>query len=404
MGEDTGNGAAGAATRSGEASERRILLSPPDVGPEEREALLRAFDGGWIAPLGPEVDAFEAELAAYVGVPACAALSSGSAALELALRGVGVKPGDEVVVQTATFAASAFAVVHTGAIPVFCDIEAATWGLDPELLDAFLARRAAGGRLPAAVMTVDLYGLCPRYDELRSICGRYEIPLVEDAAEGLGSRAQGAMAGALADVAALSFNGNKIITTSGGGALLGSAELVDRARYLATQAREPVAHFEHAEIGYNYRLSNLLAALGRAQLAGLEGKIATRNVTLDRYRAGLPELEWMPAGVTERPNCWLSVALLPDELDPVRTCNQLTSRGIEARQAFKPMHAQPVFAGSELIGGEIADRLFARGICLPSGSGLSPEDQAQVIGELRSVLHGDPSTGAGRDAEHELVR
>jgi dTDP-4-amino-4,6-dideoxygalactose transaminase len=394
------------------ASDRRILLSPPDVGPAEREALVRAFDGGWIAPLGPEVDAFEAELAAYVGAPACAALSSGSAALELALRGVGVEAGDEVVVQTATFAASAFAAVNIGATPVFCDIEAATWGLDPELLAGLLASRATSGDLPAAVMAVDLYGVCPRYDDLRAICGRYEIPLVEDAAESLGSRAGGAMAGMLADVGAFSFNGNKIITTSGGGALVGPVEMVERARFLATQAREPVPHFEHAEIGHNYRLSNLLAALGRAQLAGLEPKIAVRATILERYRNGLPELDWLPTGSTERPNCWLSAALLPEAHDPVEVCRQLGQRGIEARQLFKPMHAQPVFAGSSCAGGEVADRLFARGICLPSGSGLSEADQAYVIDQVAAVLRAGaasqapapPSTGASGDTEHQLVR
>lgn len=388
----------------------RILLSPPDVGPAEFAALRRAFDGGWIAPLGPEVDAFEAELAAYVGAPACAALSSGSAALELALLAVGVTAGDEVVVQTATFAATAFAVVHLGATPIFCDVEEETWGLDPSRLDELLTARAAAGKPPAAVMTVDLYGLLGDYEELRRVCAAHDVPLVEDAAESLGSCAPSGMAGTLAEVAAFSFNGNKIMTTSGGGALVGPVEVVDRVRHLATQAREPVPHFEHTEIGYNYRLSNLLAALGRAQLAGLEPKIDRRNTILDRYRQALPELNWLTSSATKRSNCWISLGLLPDGIAPAVVAERLSARGIEARQAFKPMHLQPVFDGHEVVGGEVATRLFNRGLCLPSGSTLTDDDQEYVIDELRNVLAGSPAlsqglslAGPGRDADNKLT-
>jgi dTDP-4-amino-4,6-dideoxygalactose transaminase len=363
-----------------------ILLSPPHVGAAERQAILRAFDSGWIAPTGPEVDAFEAEIAAYVQAPACAALSSGSAALELALLALGVRPGDEVVVQTATFAASAFAAVHVGAVPVFCDIDRRTWGLDPELLEGLLALRAAAGRLPAAVMPVDLYGACPDYEAIRSVCRRYGVPIVEDAAEGLGSISRGTMAGTFGDLGAFSFNGNKIITTSGGGALVGDPDLVDRCRYLATQARQPVPHYEHTEIGYNFRLSNLLAALGRAQLSQLEERIGRRQEILDRYREALPELAWIPQGVTERSNCWLSVALVPDGVEPGRLCRLLAADGVEARPAWKPMHAQPVFAGAERVGGDVADELFARGLCLPSGSAMTPAQQEHVITSLRGLL------------------
>jgi dTDP-4-amino-4,6-dideoxygalactose transaminase len=368
-------------------TERRILLSPPDVGEAEKEALLRAFDGGWIAPLGPEVDAFEAELAAYVDAPACAALSSGSAALELGLRAVGVEAGDEVVVQSATFAASAFAVVHVGATPVFCDVDANSWGLDLEVLERFLVARAGRGRLPAAIMPVDLYGMCGDYRALRGITERYDLPIVEDAAEGLGSSCGPAMAGSLGDVAAFSFNGNKIITTSGGGALTGSADVVDRVRHLATQARQPVAHFEHAEVGFNYRLSNLLAALGRAQLAGLDRKIERRHTIFERYRAELPTIDWLSSSTTGRSNHWLSVGLLDEGIDPAEFCRRLGGAGIEARQAFKPMHRQPVFEGAELIGdGAVADRLFDRGVCLPSGSTLTDDDQAFIIERVQAEL------------------
>jgi len=375
-----------------DVNERRILLSPPDVGDDERAALVRAFDGGWIAPLGPEVDAFEAELAAYVAAPACAALSSGSAALELGLLAVGVEPGDEVVVQSATFAASAFAAVHVGAVPVFGDIDEETWGLDPDPLDRFLTARAASGRLPAAIVPVDLYGMCADYASLRELAERFEIPIVEDAAEGLGSSSGGTMAGSLGDLAAFSFNGNKIITTSGGGALTGPVEVVDRVRYLATQARQPVPHFEHDEVGFNYRLSNLLAALGRAQLAGLDAKIDRRRAIFERYRSELPAIRWLTSTATDRSNHWLSVGLLADGVDPADVCRRLGGYGIEARQAFKPMHRQPVFAEAELIGDcDVADKLFDRGICLPSGSTLTDDDQDYVIATLQAELGLSPA-------------
>ncbi len=380
-----------------EPGESRILLSPPDVGPAEREALLRAFDGGWIAPLGPEVDAFEAELAAYVGAPACAALSSGSAALELALLAVGVEPGDEVVVQSATFAASAFAPVHLGATPVFIDVDRRSWGIDPELLARLLDERARDGRLPAAVMAVDLYGFCADYPTLAEVCAAHGVPLVEDAAESLGSKVGGdRMAGMLADVGAFSFNGNKIITTSGGGALVGPPDVVERVRHLATQARQPVPHFEHHEVGFNYRLSNLLAGLGRAQLAGLEPKIERRATIFDRYRAELSTIEWLTAETTERPNRWLSVGLLPPGIDPAEVCGELSAVGVEARQAFKPMHRQRVFEANQMVGGAVADELFARGICLPSGSAMTDDEQTRVIAAVASALAARATTvGAG---------
>jgi dTDP-4-amino-4,6-dideoxygalactose transaminase len=363
-----------------------IFLSPPDVGAAERAAVLRAIDGGWIAPVGPDLDAFEAELAAYVGVPACVGLSSGTAALHLALLVVGVQPGDEVVVQSATFAGSAFPVVHAGARPVFCDVDAATWGMDPDLVESFLEDRARSGRLPAAVMPVDLYGLCPDHQHLAEVCARFGVPVVEDAAEALGSVSAGRRAGSFGEVAALSFNGNKIITTSGGGALLGPAELVERARYLATQARRPVLHYEHADIGFNYRLSNLLAALGRAQLARLEDGIARRDAIARRYRQELPQLQWAPDGVTERPNRWLAVGLLPPGIAPLEVCEALAGEGIEARPAWKPMHTQPVFAAAERIGGAVAEELFARGLCLPSGSSLTDGQQDRVIAAVHRAL------------------
>jgi dTDP-4-amino-4,6-dideoxygalactose transaminase len=365
-----------------------ILLSAPDVDASDREALLRAFDGGWIAPVGPELAALENELAAYVGVEACVALASGTAALHLALLDAGVQPGDEVVVQTFTFAASAFAVAHAGAVPVFCDVTPTTWGLDPGRLRAYLSERAAARRLPQAVMTVDLYGSCADYHQLHEVCDEFGVVIVEDAAEALGSVSAGAMAGSFGRSAALSFNGNKIITTSGGGALLGGAETVERARYLATQARSNVLHYEHEAIGFNYRMSNLLAALGRSQLASLERKIARRTEIAEAYRADerLTSLSWCPYSSTERPNHWLSVALLPEGTEPAQVCRALQDERIEARPAWKPMHLQPVFAGREAIGGEVSEELFRRGICLPSGSAMTTGDQQRVCDALARIL------------------
>jgi dTDP-4-amino-4,6-dideoxygalactose transaminase len=365
-----------------------ILLSGPDVDQTDRAALLRAFDDGWIAPVGPDLNRFEAELADYTGAEACVALSSGTAALHLALLDLGVGPGDEVIVQTATFAASAFAVIHAGATPVFCDIDRDSWTLDPDLLDAFLAEREAQGRVPKAIMPVDLYGSCADYDRLTEIAGHYGTAIVQDAAEALGSSHLGRMAGGLGIPAVVSFNGNKIMTTSGGGALLGPAELVEHARYLSTQARTPAAHYEHTDVGFNYRMSNLLAALGRSQLAGLERKIARRAELNAAYRGhpDLGELGWCPYRTTDRPNHWLSVALLPTDLEPPEVCGLLATEGIEARPAWKPMHLQPVFAANERIGGTVAEDLFDRGLCLPSGSALTDDQVDRVLTALAKIL------------------
>jgi dTDP-4-amino-4,6-dideoxygalactose transaminase len=256
----------------------RLYLSPPDVGDEERALLLDAFDSNWIAPLGPHVDAFEQEFAARVAMPAAAALSSGTAALHLALLMLGVGPGDEVVVPTLTFVATANAVTYVGARPVFVDADEATWNLDPHLLEELLAARAVAGNLPAAVVTVDLYGQCAGYEPILASCARYGVPVIEDAAEALGATYQGRPAGGFGAIGVFSFSGNKIITTSGGGMLVSDdVGFVERARHLSTQARDPAPHYEHSEIGFNYRMSNLLAALGRGQLRSLDAKVARRR-------------------------------------------------------------------------------------------------------------------------------
>lgn len=357
-----------------------IYLSPPDVGSAERDAILRAFDSGWIAPVGEELDKFEAELAAYVGGPAAVAVSSGTAALRLALALHDVGPGDEVVVPTATFAASAFAVCHAGARPVFIDSDPTTWCLDVEMLAEFLETRAGAGALPKAVMPVALYGSTPNYARLREVCSKFSVPIVEDAAEALGSISDCGAVGSHDHPAIFSFNGNKIITSSSGGAFVGSRDAVERVRFLATQAREPVLYYEHREVGYNFRLSNLLAALARAQLQRLGELIDCREQTNQRYVAALPEVSWCPYTHTTRPNHWLSVALLPDGFDSTAIAEGMIEAGVEARPAWKPMHLQPVFTEAETVGsGKVAETLFSSGLCLPSGSSLTPDQQTRVI-------------------------
>jgi dTDP-4-amino-4,6-dideoxygalactose transaminase len=365
----------------------RIFLSPPEVGDEERRMLLAAFDSNWIAPLGPDVDAFEAEFAERVGVAHAVALSSGTAALHLALLLLGVGPGDEVLVPSFTFVATANAVVYLGATPVFVDSSADTWTVDPALVAAELDRRAAAGRLPAAVVTVDLYGQSCDYDPILAACDRHGVPVVEDAAEALGATYRGRPAGSFGRMGVFSFNGNKIITTSGGGMLVTpSADEAARARHLATQAREPFPHYEHTTVGYNYRLSNLLAALGRAQLAGLDSRITRRRAIDARYRealGGVDGIDFLPIADYGEPNHWLTcITIDPDRFGADREAVRLAleAEDIESRPTWKPLHLQPVFADNAVVGGAVCAGIFAHGLCLPTGSALSPADQDRVIG------------------------
>jgi dTDP-4-amino-4,6-dideoxygalactose transaminase len=364
----------------------RVFLSPPDVGEPERLAIIEAFDSGWIAPVGPDVDAFEREFAARVGVKHAVAVSSGTAALHLALLVLGVEPGDEVLLPTFTFAASANVVKYVGARPVLIDSDPATWTVDPELVVSELRRRAAIGKLPKAVMTVDLYGQCVDYEAILPEAERYGIPVISDAAEALGATYHGHSAGSFGQVAAFSFNGNKIMTTSGGGMLVtGAADLASRAKYLSTQARQPVVHYEHRDIGFNYRLSNLLAALGRAQLRTLDEKLDARRRNNERYveaLGDLPGLRFMPIAHYGVPNYWLTCitvdpALFGADRDQIRLA--LEADDIEARPTWKPLHLQPVFAGEEILGGDVSAGIFATGLCLPSGSNLSDDDLARVV-------------------------
>jgi dTDP-4-amino-4,6-dideoxygalactose transaminase len=370
----------------------RIYLSPPDVGEVERQLLLDAFDSRWIAPLGSHVDAFEQEFAAVVGVPYAVALSSGTAALHLSLETLGVRRGDEVLTSTLTFAATANAVTYVGARPIFIDASPDTWTIDPDLLEEELTRRTRLGRMPAAVMTVDLYGQCCDYDRITRLCERHGVPLIEDAAEALGASYGSRPAGSFGQCAAFSFNGNKIITTSGGGMLVShSSRVVERARHLASQARDRAPHYEHSEIGFNYRLSNLLAALGRGQLGSLREKVARRRAIRARYEEALgrcPGIGFLPEAAYGRSNAWLTCmtvdpAAFGASREDIRL--HLLSQNIESRPVWKPMHLQPVFRACRVRGGEVAARLFERGLCLPSGSAMSVADQARVIAAIEEV-------------------
>jgi pyridoxal phosphate-dependent aminotransferase EpsN len=363
-----------------------LFLSPPDVGDTERALLLDAFDSNWIAPLGPHVDAFEREFAEMLGVPAAAALSSGTAALHLALVMLGVGPGDDVVVPTLTFVAVPNVVRYLGARPVFVDSDASTWNVDPALVDEELRDRADSGRMPAALVGVDLYGQCASWDPLVESCARHAVPIVDDAAEALGACYKGRAAGTFGAMGAFSFNGNKIITTSGGGMLVSDDPAwVQRARQLSTQAREAAPHYEHSETGFNYRMSNLLAALGRGQLQHLDEKIARRRAINRRYRAafaGTPGIGFMPDAPDGEPTNWLTVVTVDDGTfgaSPTDIREYLETLDIEARPAWKPMHLQPLFAGCPVRGGRVAEEIFRTGLCLPSGSAMTDGDVDRVV-------------------------
>jgi pyridoxal phosphate-dependent aminotransferase EpsN len=362
------------------------------MGPDERQLLLEAFDSNWIAPLGPHVDAFERELAARVGVPHAAALSSGTAALHLALELLGVGRGDEVYVATLTFAASANPVVYQGATPVFLDSERETWNLDPGLLEETLRAAARRGKLPKAVIAVDLYGQCAQLDRIEQVCAEFQVPLVEDAAEALGATWRGRPAGSFGAMAAFSFNGNKIITTSGGGMLVSrEARFVEQARFLSTQARDPAPHYEHSRIGHNYRLSNLLAALGRGQLRVLDERIAARRAHRTFYEkalGGLPGVGFMPLSPHGEWNGWLTVVTIdPRRFGATReeVRRALEAENIEARPVWKPMHLQPVFRECRVVGGAVAAEAFELGLCLPSGSSLTASDRDRVVEVFQRV-------------------
>lgn len=378
----------------------KIYLSSPHLGSEELAFVHQAFDTNWIAPLGPNVDGFEQDLQDYNGVAHAAALSSGTAALHLALDLLGVGPGDHVLCQSFTFCGSANPVRYLGAHPVFVDSEAETWNMSPAHLRAAITGLAEQGIRPKACIPVHLYGTPARMGELSAICAEHGIPIVEDAAESLGATLHGRRTGTFGQLGVYSFNGNKIITTSGGGALVSQdSGLIDRARFLAIQARDPAPHYQHSVIGYNYRLSNVLAGIGRGQMRVLDERIAQRRANFERYQQYFAG--WQAKGrhiaYQSEPeggysNRWLTAILL----DPSRNAGlapddirlALAEENIEARPLWKPMHLQPVFQDAPFYGDGTAERLFDTGLCLPSGSNLTEEDWARIFGALDGVLGG----------------
>lgn len=374
----------------------RILLSTPHLGDYEMEYIEEAFRTNWIAPLGPNVDAFERELAAYVKVGHAAALSSGTAALHLALRVLDVAPGDVVFCSTLTFVASANPILYQGATPVFIDSEPETWNMSPRALERALLGYERQGKRPKAVIVVNLYGQSADLDPIIALCDRYDVPVIEDAAESLGATYKAKASGTFGRIGVYSFNGNKIITTSGGGMLVSDdRELVEKARFLSTQARESSSWYEHKEVGYNYRMSNILAGIGRGQLKVLEDRVKARRAIFDVYRDGLkdiPDIRWMPEAGFGCSTRWLTVCTIDPAsgVGPVDFISRLSGYGIEARHVWKPMHRQPLFRTCAYYpyepGGSFADEAFASGVCLPSGSNMTGAQQERIIRAIRSLL------------------
>lgn len=371
----------------------RIYLAPPSVGSAEISRVTAALESGWVAPVGPELAGFETDVSTLTGLRAAVALSSGTAGLHLGLKAMGVKPGDEVICPTLTFAATAFAIVHAGATPVFLDSEPTSWNLDPDLLRSLLIYRAERNALPAAVVVVDLFGRTAHYDEILTVAESFNIPVLVDAAESLGAQYGDHPAGSMGNAAVFSFNGNKIMTTSGGGMFVSDNEqLVEKVRHWSTQSREDLPWYEHNEVGFNFRMSNILAALGRAQLERLPDIVAARRRVRDWY---VSELDGIAAAdVTGDPpwgvsNDWLTTVRFDSAQTPggsTRVRLALEAENIESRPIWKPMHQQPVFADHEAHLNGVADQLFADGLCLPSGFTLEQSDIKRICQTIIATL------------------
>jgi len=376
-------------------SNKRMYLSSPHMSGREMKYISEAFDQNWVAPLGPNVDAFEMSLASYCDVKHAAALSSGTAAIHLSLILLGVERGDEVITSSFTFSATVNPIVYQGALPVFVDSESATWNMDPAILEKVIKDRIAKGKKPKAIIPVHLYGMPANMGEIMRIANEYGIPVIEDAAEALGSRYKGRPVGSFGIMAALSFNGNKIITTSGGGALLSDQEeMVTKARFLATQARDKAPHYQHTHIGYNYRMSNVLAGIGRGQMEVIDDRVKRRRETFRFYKEHLGKIEGV--SFVEEPddsyfsNHWLTTILI----DPEKTGisremlqTEMEKENIETRPLWKPMHLQPFFAHCPAHLNGVSEELFAKGLCLPSGTNMSDDDLARVLDIIHKHLH-----------------
>ncbi len=374
---------------------QRIYLSSPHMSGREEAYIRSAFETNWIAPLGPNVEAFEREFAEAVNSPHALATVSGTGALHLALIEAGVSADDEVLVSTLTFSASVNPIIYQGARPILIDSERASWNLDPVLLAEFLEERARLGRMPKALVLVHLYGQSADIDPILALCQQHGITLIEDAAEALGATYKGRVPGTFGKAGIYSFNGNKIITTSGGGMLVSSDEaLISHARKLATQARDPAPHYQHTEIGYNYRMSNILAGVGRAQLQVLEERVAARRRNFTYYAealGSLPGITLQPEAPWGRHSRWLTcLTIEPKKFGVDREAVRLAleAENIESRPVWKPMHLQPVFQGYESVGGSVAEDVFHKGLCLPSGSNLTEEDLARVVNVIRRLAGG----------------
>lgn len=377
-------------------SNSKIWLSSPHMGGNEQKYVQEAFDTNWIAPLGPNVSGFETDLENYLkeGV-SVAALSSGTAAIHLALVLLGVQQGDEVICQSMTFSASANPIVYQGATPVFVDSEPETWNMCPDALETAIKNRISKGKKPKAIIAVHLYGMPFKVDEITAIAEKYDIPIIEDSAEALGSTYKDRKCGTFATISILSFNGNKIITTSGGGALVcKTAAQKDKAVFLSTQARDAAPHYQHSEIGYNYRMSNVCAGIGRGQMEVLENHVRLRRKMQEFYSDIFKNTDGMT--VFSEPstdylsNHWLSAILIdPEKMAGITSENvriTLENANIESRPLWKPMHLQPVFATAPYYGTDVAEKLFANGLCLPSGSNLDDNDRERISSALRAFI------------------
>jgi pyridoxal phosphate-dependent aminotransferase EpsN len=380
-----------------EEKNERIFLSTPHMTGNEQKYINEAFEANWIAPVGPNVNDFEERIACYTGAEGAAALSSGTAAIHLSLNLLGIGKGDRVFCSSLTFVASANPILYAGAEPVFIDSEDETWNMSPEALKkAFLAAKR-DGKLPKAVIVVNLYGQSAKMDELLEICNEYGVPIIEDAAESLGSEYKGKKSGTIGKFGVYSFNGNKIITTSGGGMLVSNdTELLAKARYLASQAKEPAPYYQHSEVGYNYRLSNILAGIGKAQLEVIDERVAARRTIFERYAEELADrsaIGFQPELEETYSNRWLSVITIDPEqsiLTPHEIMTELEKLNIETRRVWKPLHLQDLFKDCDFFSHQeekpVSERLFAQGLCLPSGSNMTMAQQQRVIEKLKELI------------------